>query len=95
MVQGMRLLHFLSVARRSISPTTDPLLPIEAHGYYRACGQAAPASRCEPTFWSSETPALLVPKQRPCDVTGRLRSESGTAFEMSIPPITNHHERPF
>ena len=47
-------------------------------------------SRREPTFMSSETPALLVPKQRLCGVSGRLQSWSGTAFEMSIPPITNH-----
>ena len=53
-------------------------------------GQATPASRCEPTFSSSETPALLVPEQHPCDVSGRLRSGSGTAFKMSIQPITNH-----
>jgi hypothetical protein len=52
-------------------------------------GQAAPASRCEPTFRSSETPALLVPKQRPCGVSGRLRPWSGTALKMSKSPIFN------
>jgi hypothetical protein len=52
--------------------------------------QAAPAPRRDPTFRSSETPALLVPKQRPCDASGQFRPGSGTAFKMSIPPITNH-----
>jgi hypothetical protein len=38
---------------------------------------------------SCETPALLVPKQRPC-VCRTTSVRSGTAFKMSIPAITNH-----
>ena len=54
-------------------------------------GQATPASRCEPTFRSSEMPTgtLLAPKQHPRGVSGdsgRLRSGSGTRFKMSIKP---------
>jgi hypothetical protein len=57
-------------------------------------GQAAPASRCEPTFRSSETPALLRPK------TASLRSVGPTPvkvrdirFKMTIQPITNHQTK--
>ena len=35
------------------------------------------------------TQTLPSPKKRLCDVSGRLRSGSETAFKMSIPPITN------
>ena len=46
-------------------------------------GQATPASRCEPTFRSSETPALLRPGGKSsltasCGMSGRRRSGSGT-----------------
>jgi len=43
-----------------------------------------------------QTPALLVPKQRPCDVSGRLRSGSGT-YASKCPhhqsTITNHYPK--
>ena len=71
---------------------STPFLP-----YYRSqctgttahMGQATPASRCEPTFRSSETPALPVPEQRPCECRA-TSVRSGTALKMSITPITNH-----
>ena len=72
----------------AFSSTTSSYNRSQCTGTTAHMGQATPASRCEPTFRSSETPALLVPKQRPC-VCRATSVRSGTALKMSIPPITN------
>jgi hypothetical protein len=46
------------------------------------------ALRLNLALYGSETPALPVPKQRPCACRATL-VRSGTAFKMSITPITN------
>jgi hypothetical protein len=51
-------------------------------------GQATPASRCEPTFRSSETPALLVPKQRHAQC--RAGSGQGPGHTLQNVHTTNH-----
>ena len=51
-------------------------------------GQATPASRCEPTFRSSETPALLVPKQRHAQCRADLGQ--GPGHTLKNVHTTNH-----
>jgi hypothetical protein len=51
-------------------------------------GQATPASRREPTFISSETPALLVPKQRHAECRADLGQ--GPGHTLQNVHTTNH-----
>ena len=56
--------------------------------------QATPASRCEPTFRSSGTPALLVPKQLPCCVTVCVGPSSVMVRDCVQNVHTNNHQSP-
>ena len=54
-------------------------------------GQATPASRCEPTFRSSETPALLVPTQR----HAQCRADIGQGPGHTLKNVhTTNHQSP-
>ena len=58
-------------------------------------GRATPASRCEPTFRSSETPALIVPKQRPCVCQADFGQGPGPRSKCPHTCRTINHQSPF
>jgi hypothetical protein len=76
----------------NFSPTNQPTNRSKCTGTTAHTGQATPAPRCEPTFRSSETPALLVPKQRPCECRADFGHGPGPRSKCPYrqSPITNH-----